>query len=81
MYNTDMSKIGNKRTAGELPGWHRAAKVLENLRIEAIRHSDTAAAIEQLSDAFESARLHYPAATTTGVVDQQRLFSRLREQS
>ena len=79
MYSTDMSKIGNKRTAGELPGWRRAAKVLEHLRIEAIRHSDTAAAIEQLSDSFDSARLHYPAATTTGLVEQQRLFLRWRD--
>ncbi|MFH1719389.1 MAG: hypothetical protein ABIF19_18715 [Planctomycetota bacterium] len=73
-----MSKAKNKCTGGELPGWHSAADVLERLRIEAIRRSDTAAAIEQLSDAFESARLHYPAAPTSGLVEQQRLFSRWR---
>jgi hypothetical protein len=73
-----MSKGKNKRIAGELPAWHGAAKTLEHLRTEAIRRSDTAAAIEQLSDAFESARLHYPAAPTTGLVEQQRLFARGR---
>lgn len=73
-----MSKAKNKRIAGKLPAWHSAAKTLGHLRTEAIRRSDTAAAIEQLSDAFESARLHYPAALTTGLVEQQRLFARGR---
>jgi hypothetical protein len=58
--------------------WEEAAPVLERLRDEAIRHSDTAAAIEQLSDAFESARLHWSPPTTSGLVEQQRLFARLR---
>lgn len=74
----NVSKTKNTRTGGELPGWHHAAEELERLRTEAIRDSDTAAAIEQLSDAFESARLHCPAAPTSGLVEQQRLFSRWR---
>jgi hypothetical protein len=61
-----------------LRNWEEAAPVLERLREEAIRSADTAAAIEQLSDAFESARLHFPPATTSGLVEQQRLFARLR---
>ena len=52
--------------------------MLERLRNEAIRNTDTAAAIEQLSDAFESARLHWIPPTTSGLVEQQRLFARLR---
>ena len=58
--------------------WEEAAPVLERLRNEAIRNSDTAAAIEQLSDAFESARLHWTPPTTSGLVEQQRLFARLQ---
>ena len=73
-----MSTAKNKHSNRELPGWYHAAEKLERLRIEAIRDSDTASAIEQLSDAFESARLHYPAAPTSGLVEQQRLFSRWR---
>jgi hypothetical protein len=61
-----------------LAGWQTAGPVLEGLRAEAIRNSDTAAAIEQLSDAFESALLHYPPAATSGLVEQQRIFARLR---
>jgi hypothetical protein len=61
-----------------LSGWQKASVVLERLRAEAIRNSDTAAAIEQLSDAFESALLHYPPPATSGLVEQQRIFARLR---
>ena len=50
----------------------------EQLRAQVSRNSDTAKAIEQLSDAFESARRHCPPATTSGLVEQQRLFARLR---
>jgi len=59
-------------------GWQKAGPLLERLRAEAIRNSDTAVAIEQLSDAFESALRHYPPAATSGLVEQQRIFARLR---
>jgi hypothetical protein len=52
--------------------------VLERLRAEDIRNSNTAAAIEQLSDAFESALRYYPPPATSGLVEQQQLFARLR---
>ncbi len=58
--------------------WRAAGPVLESLRAEEIRNSDTAAAIEQLSDAFESARREWSAPATSGLVEQQRLFARLR---
>jgi hypothetical protein len=59
-------------------GWQKASVVLERLRAEAIRNSNTAAAIEQLSDAFDSALLHCPPQATSGLVEQQRVFARLR---
>ncbi|MCU0916096.1 MAG: hypothetical protein MUC88_16260 [Planctomycetes bacterium] len=58
--------------------WEAAAPMLERLRAEAIRNTDTAQAIEQLSDAFESARLHWTPPTASGLVEQQRFFARLR---
>jgi len=61
-----------------LAGWQTAGPVLERLRAEAIRCSNTATAIEQLSDAFESALRHCPPAATSGLVEQQRLFTRWR---
>jgi hypothetical protein len=61
-----------------IENWRAAGPVLENTRAEAIRRTDTAAAIEQLSDAFESARREWSAPATSGLVEQQRLFARLR---
>jgi hypothetical protein len=58
--------------------WAEAAPTLESLRYQAIRNADTAAAIEQLSDAFESARRQWRPPATSGLVEQQRLFARLR---
>jgi hypothetical protein len=58
--------------------WEVAGPVLEGLRAEAIRRTDTATAIEQLSDAFESARRQCVPPATSGLVEQQRLFARLR---
>ncbi len=73
-----MDEQEEQRVRQWIRNWEVVAPVLEELRAEAIRNSDSAVAIEQLSDAFESARRHYPPATTSGLVEQQRLFSRLR---
>ena len=62
-----------------LAGWQEAGPVLEKLRNDSIRNSDTALAIEQLSDAFESALRHYKPDNTSGLVEQQRLFARCRK--
>lgn len=61
-----------------IQNWDAAAPMLQSVRREAIRNADTAAAIEQLSDAFESARRQWQPSTTSGLVEQQRLFARLR---
>jgi len=58
--------------------WRETGPALERLRAEEIRNSDTTAAIEQLSDAFESARRQWSPSTTSGLVEQQRLFAMLR---
>ena len=73
-----MDDLEEQRVRQWIRNWEAAAPVLERLRDEAIRNSDTATAIEQLSDAFESARLHWSPPTTSGLVEQQRLFARLR---
>jgi hypothetical protein len=74
-----MDKLEEKRVRQWVRNWEEAAPVLERLRDEAIRNSDTATAIEQLSDAFESARRHWTPPATSGLVEQQRWFSKLRQ--
>jgi hypothetical protein len=73
-----MDELEKERVRQWIRNWEAAAPVLEELRAEQIRNSDTATAIEQLSDAFESARLHWTPPVTSGLVEQQRLFARLR---
>ena len=73
-----MDKQQEQRVRQWIQNWEAVGPVLERLRDEEIRNSDTAAAIEQLSDAFESARRHWQPPATSGLVEQQRLFARLR---
>jgi len=73
-----MDELEEQRVRQWIRNWEEAAPVLKRLRNEAIRNTDTATAIEQLSDAFESARRQWTPPTTSGLVEQQRLFARLR---
>jgi hypothetical protein len=73
-----MDKIESESIRRWVAGWQRAGPILERLRNEAIRLSNSAMSIEQLSDAFESALRHCPPKATSGLVEQQRLFARWR---
>lgn len=73
-----MDKAQEQLVRRWVENWRQADRQLERLRAEEIRNSDTTAAIEQLSDAFESARRQWKPPTTSGLVEQQRLFARLR---
>jgi hypothetical protein len=73
-----MDEREKQRVQQWIQNWETAGPVLQRLREEAICNTDTAAAIEMLSDAFESARLHWTPPTTSGLVEQQRWFARLR---
>mgnify|MGYP001039081314 CR=1 FL=1 len=73
-----MTEMEEQRIRQWTRTWAEAAPMLESLRRQAIRNADTAIAIEQLSDAFESARRQWQPPATSGLVEQQRLFARLR---
>lgn len=73
-----MDESQEQRVREWIRNWEETGPLLEQLRAEDIRNSDTAAAIEQLSDAFESARREWSPPPTSGLVEQQRLFARLR---
>jgi hypothetical protein len=73
-----MDEQQEQRVRQWVRNWQAVEPVLEALRAEAIRNCDTTAAIEQLSDAFESARRHWSPPPTSGLIEQQRVFARLR---
>jgi len=73
-----MDEQERQRVRQWIRNWEAAGPVLERLRDEAIRNADTAVAIEQLSDAYESARRYWKPPATSGLVEQQRWFARLQ---
>ena len=73
-----MDEAEEQRVRQWIDNWAMAAPVLKRLRREAIRNVDTATAIGQLSDAFEAARCHWQPPATSGLVEQQQWFARLR---
>jgi hypothetical protein len=56
--------------------WQKAGPLLAELRRREVRSADTAAAILQLEDAFQSALRHHPPRPTSGLVEQQKWFAR-----
>ncbi len=73
-----MTPTERVRAEQYVKAWQRAAPELERMRREAIRCADTALAIEALDDAFESAVKMFSPRPVSGLVEQQRLFQRLR---
>ena len=58
--------------------WKKAAPKLEAIRRRELREIDTQAALMNLADAFESCRLHFPLRPSSGLVEQQAWFKKLR---
>lgn len=61
-----------------LEQWKAADIVMERERWARIDHADCRKVIEALDDAFESAMRHTPVRRTSGMVQQQAWFARLR---
>jgi hypothetical protein len=59
--------------------WQTVGPILEELRQKEIAGIDTQRWLLSLADAFESCRLLYPPLPTSGLVEQQALFQRLRK--
>ena len=58
--------------------WQKAGPKLERIRLQELRHTDVGASIEQLEDSFQSALINYPARVSSGLIEQQRWFKRLK---
>jgi len=60
-------------------GWEKTGKFLEELRRKEIRESNLAESILILSDACESALYLSSPQPTSGLIEMQALFSRLKK--
>jgi hypothetical protein len=58
--------------------WERAAPVLQEVRDADIRAADTASAIGSMTLLFRDAVKSFPPGPTSGLVEQQRWFAKLR---
>lgn len=58
--------------------WKKAGATLSTIRKRELREIDTQTALSNLADAFESCRLHFTPASTSGLVEQQAWFKLLR---
>jgi hypothetical protein len=58
--------------------WENAEVRLAKLKRQKLANISVSDEIICLADAFESARLHGPQSTTSGLVEQQKLFKRLK---
>ena len=72
----DKSKINAIRQW--VASWQKAGPKLERIRLQELRHTDVSASIEQLEDSFQSALINYPARVSSGLIEQQRWFKRLK---
>jgi hypothetical protein len=59
--------------------WRDADVALARIKRQALEQLDTREALAQLADAFDAAVRDAPRTTTSGLVEQQRLFGLLRK--
>ncbi|MFT4586896.1 MAG: hypothetical protein ACI9VS_000247 [Candidatus Binatia bacterium] len=59
--------------------WGRATPVLQALREEEIRNADTASAMRHFKGSALWSVKHRPPDPTSGLVEQQRWFNKLRQ--
>ena len=62
-----------------MQAWKVAGPLLEEIRAEEIRATDTVKAMEMLDDAFSSAVWLNQPRIGSGLVEQQEIFSRARK--
>ena len=58
--------------------WQKAGPELDRMRREQLRQTDTVEAMQKLAGAFESASFLHQSRATSGLVEQQAWFKKLR---
>jgi hypothetical protein len=60
-------------------GWKRAGSRMRELNRAELQNISTEQALQNLAGAFESCRLHFAPRPTSGLVEQQRWFRKLKK--
>jgi hypothetical protein len=74
-----MGSIGRTQEDRWVAGWKRAGLRLRRLKEAELQAVSTAQALRNLASAFESCRRHFPPRPSSGLVEQQRWFQKLRK--
>ena len=74
-----MSDEEREKMRAWVNGWKETAKVMEKLRREEIRNLNISEEILSLTDASESALKMYPPKPTSGLIEMQRFFMKLKK--
>lgn len=75
---SEMSEQEKAQAKQWVEAWRRAGPELERMRREEIRRTDTAQSIPAFDGAFEGAVRDFPAKPTSGLIEQQRCFGRVK---
>ncbi len=59
--------------------WKETGEFLEKLKLEEFRRENLAETILSLSDASESALLHYPPRPTSGLIEMHKILKRMKK--
>jgi hypothetical protein len=74
-----MDEAERKMISQWVAAWRRAGPELERLRREELQHQDTEQSLQNLARAFEFCRLHNKPSPSSGLVEQQRWFQKMRK--
>jgi hypothetical protein len=77
--SSDDSMIATEREKQWMDAWRRAGERLAEFERDELPATDTQKSLMNLADAYESCRLHHPPEPTSGLVEMQRWFKKLRE--
>jgi hypothetical protein len=72
----DMTIEERELTLRWIEGWKQAGPVLEELRAAEIREANTVRSMEMLDGLFDHAAKSTPPRESSGLIEQQRIFSR-----
>ena len=69
----------NENESKWIKAWKSAGPALDEIRKKELKSTVTSQAMEALSDAYEWALKNYKASSTSGLIEQQRIFSKARQ--
>jgi len=75
----EMTEREKAQIRARFKNWKEMGPMLEEIRAQEIRSTDTVRAMEVLDGAFTHAAKTLPARASSGLIEQQQIFSRARK--